>query len=990
VIERAVANFKTWRCMFTDYRRPLRIYPTAFRTVRALHFSRVLRSVAGVDGRVGVPLGRLLVAMRVGRGWSQEELAARSGMSVRAIRDLERGHVLRPRRTSIALLADAMELGAVERSAVAEAALGAASAGGVIGRLVPFVKGDGSSSSQAAAGVEPADGVVVAGAMVAGTVGGWPAPALLPADVSAFSGRVSQLEELDAVLLGRGRGQVRRAAVAVVTGTAGVGKTALALRWAHRVREWFPDGQMFVDLRGYARAEPRRPIEALAVFLYALGVPGEHVPVDVEPAAGLYRTLLSGRRMLIVLDNAQSPEQVRPLLPSSPGCRVLVTSRDRLSGLVAREGAHRVGLDVLTEGEARLLLALTVGDERVEAEPEAAAELALMCARLPLALRIAAARLSHYPRRIADQVAELVAGNRLSALDADGDEQAALRATFDLSYDALRARERRLFRMLGLLPGSELSAEATAALADLTVEQAVQSLERLAAAHLVNRQPDGRFALHDLMRLYAAERCEGEDSEQDREAAIRRLLKWYLRTADAAARQVYPERLRLPLPPLTAPPVVPDFADSAHALGWLDGERANLVALIHYAASQGPRPVASLLADALRACFCLRMFMADWLAVAHTALGAAQLEADLPGQAAAQLSLGDAYVHQGEHENATQAYSAGLALTRQAGWVEGQAAVLNNLGVLDWRAGRLHEAEEHHDQALKINRSTGSISGQAANLINLGRAYLELGRLDRAAACETRALALSRETGSRVGEGEASSNLGDIYCAQGRLDDALGILTHALDLQGATSNPGVEAESLRVLAQVHCAAGRPDQAMEVAHTALTLALDFGDRRREADTMNTLAACHVSLGHHTEATELHHRALNLARRTQIHYSEAVALLGLAVTGQHAGDTKKAVAHAQEALALTRDFGYRCLEGQALSALADVHLARGQPAQAIEYGQQALTVHRETSQRLHQAHTHLLLCRALRLTQGVHAAMRDCNFNGVTPEEQGETL
>jgi hypothetical protein len=271
-----------------------------------------------------------------------------------------------------------------------------------------------------------------------------------------------------------------------------------------------------------------QPVEALALFLQALGVPGERIPVETAPAAALYRTLLAGRRVLVILDNADSPGQVRPLLPSGQGCRVVVTSRNRLSGLVAREGARGFHLDVLPVPDACLLLARTVGQERVATELEATAELARLCACLPLALRIAAARVGSHPEPIAIQAVELAAGNRLSFLEAGGDDQAAVRAAFGLSYTALPARTRALFRVLGLLPGMDLTSVSAAALAGITAPAAAALLTKLEAAHLVQQRTPGRFAPHSLLRLYAAEPCAQEDGERERVAATTRLLNWYL------------------------------------------------------------------------------------------------------------------------------------------------------------------------------------------------------------------------------------------------------------------------------------------------------------------------------------------------------------------------------------------------------------------------------------------------------------------------------
>lgn len=956
-----------------------------------------------VEVRAAAALCGLLAAFRARRGWSQEELADRSGLSVRAIRDLERGRVRRPRRASLVLLADAFGLTDTERGAVAEA-LGEGQPAAFVAGSGQVIVGTGEVSAASAVRARLGDVVVgadgrVAPALVAarelvrGPPGGEPQPAAvpagpgvsvpfgllpslavpaqLPAAVTAFTGRRGQLDELDAVLLGRNSGRLPEPAVAVITGSAGVGKTALALRWAHRARGAFPDGQLFADLRGYTQAEPVRPVEVLAAFLHAVGVPGERVPAGVEEAAGLYRTLLADRRVLVVLDNAHSPGQVRPLLPGGPGCGVVVTSRDSLSGLVAREGAHQVGVDVLTPMEAKQLLARTVGGERVGAEPGAAAELARLCARLPLALRIAAAQLTSEPQALAGYVAELGAGDRLSALQAGGDEQAAVRAAFDASYHGLPTGARRLFRLLGLVPGVDLTRDAAAALAGITAGEASILLGRLVSAHLLNRQAGGRFGGHDLLRLYAAERCEHEDSQQDRAAAIQRLLEWYLHAADGAARVLYQERLRLPVPRITPWPRALAVVGRAEALAWLDAERPTMVALARHAASHGPRHLGWLLADTLRGYFWLRMCLVDWLAVAQAGLAAAEAGGNLRAQAAALLSLGEVHIHRGEHQVAADRAAAALALMRRTSWLKGQATTLTTLGNLHYFAGRQGESEACYTSVLAIRHQTGSLTGQAVSLINLGCVYHESGQLDRATECEARALTLSREVGFRVGEALASCNLGQVRHAQGRLDDALGLLTHALGVLRATGNRGVEGETLRLLAGVHADAGHQAQVLGLANSALTLARDTGDRRREADALNTLAACHRRVGDHAHAAELHRQALQIARHTEIRYPQATALIGLATADQRADCAARA--HADEALTLTRETGYRCLEGRALSVLASIHLTTGQPEQALAHAQQALAIHRETGQRLHQAHTHLLVGHALRPTQGPEAAL-----------------
>jgi DNA-binding SARP family transcriptional activator len=372
-------------------------------------------------------------------------------------------------------------------------------------------------------------------------------PAQLPADVAAFTGRAQQQDELDRLL--EPGADTTAVVILALAGAAGVGKTALAVHWAHRVRDHFPDGQLYVNLRGYAATPPVSPLEALAGFLRALGVPAEEVPIEPVQAAGLFRTLVAGKRMLVLLDNARSAEQVRPLLPGGSGCLVLVTSRDRLSGLVAKEGARRLILDLLTPGEAVGLLARILAKKRVGAERQAAEELAELCGLLPLALRIAAANLAGQPgQSIAGYVAGLRQGDRLVELAVDGDPQAAVRTAFDCSYAVLEPNDRRVFRLLGLMPGPEFTGAAAAPLVGMAVGQAERVLDRLAGGHLLESRAPGRFGFHDLLRRYARDRSEDEDGDGERHAAISRLYDWYLHNADAAGRLLYPEKLRRPYP----------------------------------------------------------------------------------------------------------------------------------------------------------------------------------------------------------------------------------------------------------------------------------------------------------------------------------------------------------------------------------------------------------------------------------------------------------
>ena len=758
--------------------------------------------------------------------------------------------------------------------------------------------------------------------------------------------------------------------ITAIAGGAGVGKTALAVHWAHLAADQFRDGQLYVDLRGWTPGGPVSPLRALAQLLLGLGMDGDKIPVEVDHAAGLYRSLLAGRRVLVVLDNARDAEQVRPLLPGSPGCLALVTSRDRLAGLVASHGASRLTLDVLPRGEAVALLARIVGQDRVDAEPEAAAGLAAACAHLPLALRIAAANLACEPDQpISAYLARLRGGDRLAELAVDGDPHAAVGGAFDCSYAALDADARRLFRLLGLVPGPELTAEAAAALADLPVTRAERLLERLAGAHLVEPRAPGRFAFHDLLRAYARQQAERDDGKRDpeAEAALRRLLDWYLHVADAAAGLLYPQILRLHASRAAAAPAAP-FEGHDQALAWLDAERPNLVAAVQHAADAGLRPHAWLLADALRGYFWLRRDMVDWLLVSDAGLGAAVADGDPRAQAVSHLSRGDACHCSGRYADAIEHYGAGLRLARRAGWKAGHAATLGNLGNVHWDMGSLGQAAGHYTEALGLYQRGGDRDGQATALSNLGIVNRELGRLQQAAEQQAEALALFSQTGSLAGEALALSNLGEAEHALGRLGQASEHLNRALVLARETGSRFLEASALYDLAAVDRDAGRMRRALDLACAAVALANEIGDPRIEAETLSTLGSIHLDLSGDTEAIDRYEQALSLARQTGTRYAEADALLGLAAAHQHTGDDVQAIDHAQQALTIAGRAGFQVLEAQAHTVLAGAHLAGGRHDLAVAHAEQALALHRRTGHRLGQARTLVTLGHALRPADG----------------------
>jgi DNA-binding SARP family transcriptional activator len=788
---------------------------------------------------------------------------------------------------------------------------------------------------------------------------GRPVPAQLPAGVAEFTGREAQLREFDALL---GRVDSGALVIATIAGTAGVGKTALAVHWAHRVRDRFPDGQLYVNLRGHSTGPPLRPLDVLAGFLSVLGVPADEVPSDVDTAAALYRSLLAGRRLLVLLDDAGDPDQVRPLLPGGRGCLVLVTSRDRLGGLVAREGATRFELDALGAGEAGNLLSRLLGAERAGAEPAAVVELAGLCGYLPLALRIAAANLAGRPRmRIAEYAAALAGGDRLGGLAVDGDAQTAVRVAFDHSYAALAADTRRAWRMLGLLPGLDITAEALAALGGTSVDGAARLLEQLAGAHLVDEHHPGRYACHDLLRRYAADRAETEDRLAEREAALTRLYAHHLRRVDAAAEVLYPTILRM------APSTATDadrFADPADATAWLDAERANLVSAVRHTAVHGPLRVAWLLADGLRGYFLMGMHYVDWRSVAGAGLAAAEAAGDLRGQAAAQLSLGLYHVVR-NHPDAALGHCAGaLDCARRAGWAEGESAALAHIGGQHWSSGRLAEAAAHYTEALAIDRGSANLRGQANKLGNLGQVSHAQGRLALSAEQHGQALAIYRELGSGLGVGRAIAELGWVYHAQGRLDEAHAHLTRALTLHHEVGDRAVEAYTMCALAAVHRDAGRHDAARHLAEVALAFARQTGDRTLECTALITEAGVHHAVGDNRSAVDGFRRALDLSREIGLGQDEVAALLGAAEAHEAAGDLVEAEELAERTLALARTTGYRVVEGNALVTLALVNAGRGDDGRALELATAALAIHAETGHRHGLARAHQAAAEALR--------------------------
>jgi DNA-binding SARP family transcriptional activator len=661
------------------------------------------------------------------------------------------------------------------------------------------------------------------------------APAQLPADVADFTGRAADLEQLRAAVSGARRQENRAVAIAVVAGAPGLGKTTLAIHAAHALRRDFPDGQLYVSLHGGSE-QPMPTDDVLARFLRDLGVDATRVPADAEERAAMYRTRLAERRMLITLDDARDAAQVRPLLPGTGSSAVIVTSRRRLPDLV---GSKLIDLDVLGEAEAADLFTRIIGPERAKAEPDAVREVLSVCAGLPLAIRIAGARLAArrgwsvrtLAARLADQprrIDELAAGDL------------GVRACFQVSFDALPrgvagdgVDPAHVFRLLGVWPGPSIGLHAAAALIGEPEAGIADALEVLVDAHLLESPAPDRYRLHDLLHAYAVERAQAEEPRQVIDEAVGRVLDWYLRAADAAASVVLPHAERVPLAP-AVPGIEPmNLGTAEQALGWYELERANLVAATREAAARGLHDVAWKLPVSAMNFFMLHGYRADWMATHLIALASARSLADRKGEAWVLNNLGVLYGEQ-HADDAAGYFEQALAIYRAIGDQRGQAQAANNLAFSYRFLERYEEAVAALLDALELQRQVGRRYGEGLALCNLGEAYLELGRHAEAIARSQEALAVVREVGSTRMEGYALYNLGRANLDLGQSAEAASLLGRALTIHRAVGDRTGEAQDLRYIGIAHARAGRVAEARGTWTLARGLYQGLGDDKEAAD------------------------------------------------------------------------------------------------------------------------------------------------------------
>ena len=809
--------------------------------------------------------GRLLRGHRTRVHLTQEELADRAGVSERTLRNLEGGRVRHPHPATVRRLADALELIGEPRAQFQVAAQGVA------------------VSAQAT------------------TV----APGLLPPSTRDFTGRVQEVAEiLGLVEAGGDHEGMTAVIVSAVAGKPGVGKTALAVHAAHRLRcgGRFPDGQLYVNLEG-AQAHPLDPGEALARLLRALGVDGPSIPDALEERAERYRSLLADRRVLVVLDNAAGEAQVRPLLPGSPSCGVLVTSRARLTGL---EGARLVDLDVLPLGPAVELLGRVAGHDRVAAEPDVAVAIVGYCGRLPLAIRIAGARLAGRPHWSLAQLAERLADERWR-LDELVIGDLEVRTSIALSYRGLHQDARWAFRRLGLLHAPDFPAWVVASLLDIPPSQGEALAEDLVAAQLLevaglDRVGQLRYRFHDLVRLFAGERAAAEDSADQQAASLARALGGWLGLAEQAEWHA-PDRssglahgIALRWHATEAGP----GAVSARPLDWFEAEHAALVAAVHQAATSGLDELAWDLAGCLSGYLETRGWYDDWAGTHQQALVSARRSGDHRGEAYLLRRLGDLHMDQNRYDEASACYHEALAVSDKLGDERGGAYAVYSLGIVQQTRGRLDEAAASYSAAWSSFQRTADRRGQAQARYGMGAICQEQGLPARALEHFQASLAAFRDLGERRGA------------------------THLL----------------RWIGSLHTVVGQPDKAEEVLGECLAVNRALGDRLGEAYALGTLGELHVGRRRFPEAESALDQSLQVFLELGNQSGQGWALRNLGLLRIAQRRPADARCHLAESVRLFGSLGMPLGEGRGLVAMGDAHLAEGDRQRARQAYERAL--------------------------------------------------
>jgi tetratricopeptide (TPR) repeat protein/transcriptional regulator with XRE-family HTH domain len=845
------------------------------------------------DERDEVVLGGLLRKWRERALLTQEQLAERAGLSVRTIGRMEAGDLRRPRSASVRLLAEALGLDDAEQATLAAAARGPTPADQVRGRgRGPLRRRQVRSHDRGRRGWGQ---------------GPEPVPRQLPVDTAEFIGRADELT----ALCGEGGGGGAGPRVYAIDGMPGIGKTALAVHAAHRMAARFPDGQLFIDLHGHTQGTaPVEPADALERMLRALSVPGDRIPRTLDDRAGLYRTLLARRNVLVVLDNAAGESQVRPLLPGGRECRVLITSRRRLTGL---DCAVTLSLDVLPVDSAVALLVRAAGRDRVAGVAAGVlAETVRRCGLLPLAIRIAAVRLRSHPSWSVTHLLERLREHdgRLAELEAG---QRSVTAALDLSYRELAEELKRAYRLLSLHVGTDFAADSAAALLDTTAARAGRLLERLLEVHLLQESTAGRHRFHDLVGEHAAGLAAGEPADR---AAPARLLDHYGRAAAAAVGALYPYEFG-----------VEEQPGNDQAAAWLEAELDNLLAAARYAADHAftepaltdPALTDPALTDpaliepamGLPATLHFHLRMQGRYSDAETlhsqALGVARRAGSRTGEMNALMGRGEISRVQGRYERAVDDITQALAISRALGERVTELRALVGLGMVHATQGRFGKAGEHLGQALEIARAVGHRMGELDALTGLGMVERLRGRYRRSAGHSCRALAIARALGHRPGEIKSLSGLAQVHLALGQTEQAAGHFTGALRIARAIGYRVGELPPLNGLADVQRLQGRHDQAVDGYQQVLDLARKIGNRNWQYEALQGMGRLHHATGHPHRALASHREALGLAVLLDQPADEARAHDGLAHAHDALGRPEQAQRHWRQTLSILHALG-----------------------------------------------------------------------------------
>jgi DNA-binding SARP family transcriptional activator len=724
--------------------------------------------------------------------------------------------------------------------------------------------------------------------------GATPVPRQLPADISTFTGREAELAALES--LARSADPPAALVISAIDGMAGVGKTTLAVHAANRLADRFTDGQLFVDLHGFTQGVPPvDPTDALDRMLRSLGVAGEQIPHDLDARAALYRTRLAGRSMLVVLDNAATEAQVRPLLPGAAGCLVLVTSRAKLAGLA---DAEPLSLDVLPPDDALALFRRAAGTQRVaDQPPQVLAEIVRLCGHLPLAIRVAAARLRTRSNWTATRLAERLRDHqhRLAELSVGG---LSVTAAIDLSYRQLPADGQRMYRLLGLHPGPDFDLHAAAVLAGLSIRDSDRLLDGLVDIHLLQESDAGRYHFHDLIRAHA-----GAIAEVGSREALARLFDHYTHLASAATDLLYPYQGRR-LPVVEHPTgVAPRIENKAVASAWLAAELTNLLAVTAHRSSSHTL----VLSETLRTHLLTLAYYDYALALHDNALRHAGRTGDRAGEISALTAIGAVHVLRLRYSAAIRHFEKALEIANEVDSDTGRCTAMTGLAQLHRAQGRLGRSIELFQRTLEIGRITGDETAQLEALRGLAHVHRQMRRLDLATRCLGEAMTIARATGNIEGELNVLWALGHVYHLEHRFEEAAACQVRALEMARATGNRVGELRALTGLGFVHLIQRQYREATGYFSRIVTMAAELGDRNFQFEGVYGLGHAHRAAGRLDLAAVHHEQALVIARELGQPTDEARALHGLAHAHLDLGHLDRARRHWRQALGILTNLG-----------------------------------------------------------------------------------